>query len=212
MQRGWNIVLIHPRLEIRCSHFALVVPVAALSPPVEIRTPPKRRPRRRRPAAPPPTLAVLVFPCLVAGEAALGPAEPALAQQLPHDVLVRIFAHSARAQREQEWGGLLEGCQWTSNESVAPLSSVCRNWLLPSQHVLFRSCSLLSAPAASAFLAVSLTRPDLIDKVRYLVIGLSEDETWPPTEEDDGSEELMTGRTQAATSCTSSRPLYSRAD
>ena len=106
---------------------------------------------------------------------------------------------------------------WQSNEDVARLSTVCKDWLLPSQHVLFRSCSLLSAASAKAFVETAKERLDLMERVQYLVVGLSEDETWPSS--DDGRSTPSVRRSQANTSalmvtalraCTSLRHLQVR--
>lgn len=103
---------------------------------------------------------------------------------------------------QQNWGGRF--CTWQSNEDVARLAYVCASWAGPAQHVLFQSCSLLSASAATAFLATARARPDLVDKVRYLVLGLSEDETWPVA----GHDGTISGRTQSNTSGSIHPPSY----
>lgn len=105
-----------------------------------------------------------------------------LASRLPYDVLSRIFAESARVATQQNWGGML--FNWQSNEDTARLSLVCRNWTLPAQHVLYKSCSLLSRGSAIAFVKTLEERTDLAAKVQYLVVGLSEDETWPSSDDD----------------------------
>lgn len=69
---------------------------------------------------------------------------------------------------------------WHSHEEdTARLPLTCRAWRLAAQHLLFNSVSLLSARSAEAFTASAIARPDLADKVQYLVVGLSEKETWP---------------------------------
>lgn len=121
----------------------------------------------------------------------LQPAFPSVAQLLPYDVLVRIFEQSARAPRQQDWGGLL--CAWQSNEDVCRLALVCSSWRLPAEHVLYRSCSLLSAKDAASFIETTKRRTDLAAKVQFLVVGLSEEETWPSSDEEGVTGGMMTG-------------------
>lgn len=123
---------------------------------------------------------------------------PSVAQLLPYDVLVRIFEQSARAPRQQDWGGLL--CGWQSNEDVCRLAMVCGSWRLPAEHVLYRSCSLLSAKDAASFIETTKRRTDLAAMVQFLVVGLSEEETWPSSDDEGVTGGMVTGRTQAETS------------
>lgn len=105
-----------------------------------------------------------------------------LAQSLPYDILYRIFIEAVKSTTAQ-WGGLLFG--WRSNEFISRLVTVCRNWSNPANHVLYKSIALLSHSAARSFVKTSKSRPDLIKKTRYLVIGLSEEDTWTSSEEDE---------------------------
>lgn len=73
---------------------------------------------------------------------------------------------------------------WQSNEDAARLTLVCKRWRLPAEHVLYNSVALLSQKDAAAFLWTASTRLDLVAKVLYLVVGLSEEETWPYSSED----------------------------
>lgn len=122
------------------------------------------------------------------------------AQRLPYDVLIRIFEQAARLPRQQDWGGLL--FEWQSNEDISRLVRICKDWRLPAEHVLYRSVSLLSAKEARGFLYTTSVRQDLAEKVVFLVVGLSEEETWPSSDEEGvpNARAMLTGRTQAATS------------
>lgn len=108
-----------------------------------------------------------------------------IAQSLPFDILFRIFVEFSKSVHVTncEWGGVLY--RWSSNnDQVRLLISVCRNWRLPAEIVLYQTVSILSSREAECFLKTSRVRPELIEKVRFLVVGLSEKDTWPSSDED----------------------------
>lgn len=95
------------------------------------------------------------------------------AQSLPYHILVECFSYTVE-QNEAEWthGGRLIG--WDSNEAIRSMAGVCRGWEDAAQTVLHTSVAILGANAANAFLRTAEERPDLMEKVRSLVVGLGE--------------------------------------
>jgi hypothetical protein len=98
-----------------------------------------------------------------------------LAQTLPYHLLLDCFTYAVeRHQGEHSHGGRLVG--WDSNESIRSMALVCRGWEAAAQTVLHQSIAILGGRAAQRFLRTARDRPDLVDKVRSLVIGLGDAE------------------------------------
>lgn len=102
------------------------------------------------------------------------------AQQLPAEVVSRIFKYVAQDEDvdEWQWGGELIG--WSSNERAAPLALVCKAWSAHASLLLYSSVALEGQEAALAFLRVPAQRLKLVSSA---VVGVGGD----LEEEQDGS-------------------------
>lgn len=72
-------------------------------------------------------------------------------------------------------GGKLVG--WQSYEMIAPLALVCRAWYEAARDGLYASVAILTPRAADLILRTAIENPRLIERVKYLVIGLGDDDT-----------------------------------
>lgn len=98
------------------------------------------------------------------------------AQRLPYDILVGIFSRLAELEEQQVGGEIFF---WHGNELASIPAVVCRAWTAAAQSVLFKSVVLVDTSSAKAFLKTVVERPELARVVRYLVIGLSYEQTYP---------------------------------
>ncbi|ORY90839.1 hypothetical protein BCR35DRAFT_349751 [Leucosporidium creatinivorum] len=104
-----------------------------------------------------------------------------IAQQLPAEVLSRIFDFAAHDDVDEwEFGGELLG--WDQNGGAAPLARVCQAWRGPATALLYASIAIGGQAEAEAFLSTMKERPDLRKLVLSAVVGVGELE-----EEQDGS-------------------------
>lgn len=110
-----------------------------------------------------------------------------IASQLPYDLLLQILLSVKELALEERGeychGGQLVG--WDSNEVVAPFALVCRGWEEAAVAVLYQSVSLRGGVIARRFLATIRARPELAEMVRWLAIGLADEEE---EEEEEGAE------------------------
>ncbi|GAA5882088.1 hypothetical protein JCM1840_007548 [Sporobolomyces johnsonii] len=100
------------------------------------------------------------------------PSSGSLAYRLPYELLHSILLYAADPDDcEKAYGGRVR--PWDSSEGAAPFALVCRAWRAPAQAVLFSSVALLGARPASRFLrTITSSRPDLVEKVHTLVLGI----------------------------------------
>jgi len=66
----------------------------------------------------------------------------------------------------------LQHIRWDSNEDILPFFSVCRNWSVALEGVLYASIRVVGECAANGFLRTVARRPALGHLVRRLVVGL----------------------------------------
>lgn len=95
------------------------------------------------------------------------------ASSLPYHILMECFTYAIEQNEpEPSRGGKLIG--WESNESIKAMSLVCRGWQDAGQSILYKSIAIIGSNVADKFLRTCQSRPDLIDRVKSLVIGLGE--------------------------------------
>ncbi|ORY73420.1 hypothetical protein BCR35DRAFT_148903 [Leucosporidium creatinivorum] len=101
-----------------------------------------------------------------------------IASQLPFDILLQILLCvqdlALEERGEYSHGGKIVA--WDSNEEIAPFALVCRGWEEAAVAVLYQSVSLQGGVVARRFLATIRARPELAEMVRWLAIGLAEQE------------------------------------
>jgi hypothetical protein len=94
-----------------------------------------------------------------------------LATQLPYDILFDSFQMGFEPDQDDA-----KGISWTSHETITPLTLICRAWYEAAQDLLYTSVTLLSAASTELFLRTATSNPRRIDRVRYLVVGLGDEE------------------------------------
>lgn len=96
------------------------------------------------------------------------------ATRLPYHLLLDVFELVSPPDVSPVHGGKLVG--WTSFEAISHLAQVCRNWYEPARDLLYSSIAILSPAATDLFLRTARDNPALVERVRFLVIGLGDDE------------------------------------
>lgn len=103
-----------------------------------------------------------------------------IAQTLPFPVLVTILSFVLEpdgTDPEDDFGPHVPEhggtrTRWDSHEELAPFLRVCREWVPPGQHVLYRSVRIIGEQQADSYLRTVERRPELAKVCRSLVLGL----------------------------------------
>ncbi|ORY90840.1 hypothetical protein BCR35DRAFT_108026 [Leucosporidium creatinivorum] len=94
------------------------------------------------------------------------------AQQLPVEVIARIFLHTLFDDDQDGWENGNELVGWDSSSGAAPLALVCKAWYAPATALLYDSVDIRGSRAALGFLTTTRKRPELLKLLSSLVVGL----------------------------------------
>lgn len=94
------------------------------------------------------------------------------AQQLPIEVLARIFLHTLFDDDQDGWENGNELVGWDSSSGAASLALVCKAWTSPATALLYDSVDIRGSRAAVGFLTTTRKRPELLAHLSSLVVGL----------------------------------------
>lgn len=94
------------------------------------------------------------------------------AQQLPVEVLARIFLHALFDDDQDGWENGNELVGWDSSSGAASLALVCKAWKSPATALLYGSVEIRGSRAAVGFLTTTRKRPELLALLSSLVVGL----------------------------------------
>lgn len=123
-----------------------------------------------------------------------------IATALPYHIL--FYCLELVCQPEEHSTLKRDGISWTSNESALPLSLVCVAWYETAQDLLYTSVTLTCTTSTELFLQTAAKKPKQFERVRYLNVGLGEDE-----ETDEASARLSLNLVQVIDLCHNLRHL-----